>query len=151
MKLLNDVHHITFLTLDMDRLIDFYRRVFEAVVTLDLTEGPLRHTFIAVGSHTVLHPFEIEGVDLPDPQPMFERGRIDHFALNAASLDAFRELHRRLGAEGALDGNVIDMGSLLLLNFTDPDGTQLEVVWRKPGVPEEHGIRRDEWTTFEVD
>ena len=53
MRLVNGIHHLTFITADMDRLIDFYERVFDARVTLDLTEGPVRHTFIEVGGATV--------------------------------------------------------------------------------------------------
>lgn len=146
MTLIADLHHLTFVTADMDRLIDFYTRMFDAEVTLDLIEGPIRHAFIAVGPHTVLHPFDVPDVEPPGPLPMFARGRLDHFALNAVSYEAFRELHRRLDAEGVVDGEVIDMGSLLLFNFTDPDGGEHEVAWSKPGVPVERGARRDEWT-----
>lgn len=149
MNLIEDIHHLTFVTADMDRLIDFYERMFDAAVTLDLTEESVRHAFIEVGPHTVLHPFEVPGIEPPGPLPMFERGRLDHFALNASSFEAFREMHRRLADEGALDGDVIDMGSLLLLNFTDPDEGQHEVVWRKPGVPLDRGARREDWTTFD--
>ena len=150
MNLIQDIHHLTFVTADMDRLIGFYARIFEADVTLDLTEDSLRHAFIEVGPHTVLHPFEVPGVEPPGRQPMFQRGRLDHFALNAASFEAFRELHRRRADEGALDGDVIDMGPLLLLNFTDPDGGQHEVVWKKPGVPVANGLRREAWTTVDM-
>jgi catechol 2,3-dioxygenase-like lactoylglutathione lyase family enzyme len=38
MPLLSGLHHMTFLTGDMDRLISFYERVFDAVVTFDRTE-----------------------------------------------------------------------------------------------------------------
>jgi catechol 2,3-dioxygenase-like lactoylglutathione lyase family enzyme len=151
MKLLNDIHHLTFVTADMDRLIAFYERVFEAEVTLDLEEGGLRHVFIQVGPHTVLHPFEIPGVEPPGKQEMFQRGRLDHFALNASSEEAFRELRRRLMAEGACNGEVTDMGSLYLLTFTDPDMGSHEVVWVKPGVPVEEGAMRADWTTVEMD
>jgi hypothetical protein len=89
-------------------------------VTVDLEEEGLRHAFIAVGPHTVLHPFQVPGVEPPDEQPTFDRGRLDHFALNAASEEAFRAARRRLVAEGASDGSVTDMGSLLLLSFSDP-------------------------------
>lgn len=149
--LLNDIHHLTFVTADMDRLTAFYERVFGARVTLDLEEEGLRHAFIEIGPHTVLHPFQIPGVDPPGPQPMFERGRLDHFALRAVDEDAFRELHRRLVAEGASDGVVTDMGSLWNLGFTDPDGGGHELIWVKPGVPVDHGVRRAEWTTAELD
>jgi hypothetical protein len=81
---------------------------------------------------------------------MFGRGRLDHFALNAASEEAFREILRRVVKEGAGDGSVTDMGSLLNAGFTDPDGGEHEVVWVKPGVPVESGLRRLEWRTFEL-
>ncbi|MDX1664313.1 MAG: VOC family protein [Candidatus Promineifilaceae bacterium] len=144
MKLLADLHHLTFVTADMDRLIDFYERIFDARVTVDLEEEGLRHTFIEVGPHTVLHPFQIPGVEPPPPQPMFQRGRLDHFALNAASEEAFRELHRRAVSEGISDGIVTDMGPILIFTFTDPDGAEHEVVWRKPGVPDAAGLKRSD-------
>ena len=148
--LLDDINHLTFITVDMDRLISFYERVFGARTTVDLEEEGLRHAFIEVGPHTVLHPFQVPNVEPPGPQPMFERGRLDHFALNAASEDAFRELHRRLEAEGALDSVVTDMGSMLIFSFLDPDEGRHEVVWRKPGVPVETGLRQAEWKTVEL-
>ena len=150
MPLLNDFHHLTFVTSDLDRLIAFYERVFGARVTVDLEEEGLRHAFIEVGPRTVLHPFQVPGVDPPGPLPMFGRGRLDHFALNAASEEAFGEILRRVVAEGAGDGVVTDMGSLLNFGFTDPDGGQHEVVWVKPGVPAESGLRRAEWSSFEM-
>ena len=151
MQLLNDMHHLTFLTADMDRLIDFYARVFGARVTVDLEEEGLRHAFIEIGSHSVLHPFQVPGVEPPGAQPMFERGRLDHFALNAATEEAFREARRRLVEEGASDGSVTDMGSLLLLSFSDPDEGRHELVWVKPGVPVAQGLRRAEWTRADLD
>jgi catechol 2,3-dioxygenase-like lactoylglutathione lyase family enzyme len=139
---------VIFLTADMDRLIAFYGRVFEARVTLDLEEEGLRHVFIEAGPNTVLHPFQVPGVEPPPRQPpMFQRGRLDHFALNATSEDAFRELRERIVAEGAGDGLVTDMGSLLIFTFTDPDGGVHEVVWMKPGVPVETTLKRADWTT----
>lgn len=150
-SLLNDIHHLTFVTSDMDRLIAFYERVFGARVTLDLEEEGLRHAFIEVGPHTILHPFQIPGIEPPGPQPMFERGRLDHFGLNAASEEAFRELRRRVVAEGAGDGLVTDMGSLLSFSFTDPDGGAHEVIWMKPNVSVEAGLKRAEWTMVDMD
>ena len=149
--LLDDIHHLTFVTADMDRLIAFYERLFDARATVDIEEEGLRHAFIEVGPHTVLHPFQIPGVDPPGRQEMFARGRLDHFALKAASEEAFWELQRRVVAEGAGDGLVSDMGSLLNLGFTDPDGGEHEIIWAKPGVPVEQGLRRAEWTYIEFE
>ena len=145
MKFVNGIHHLTFITEDMDRLIAFYKRVFDADVTLDLEEGPVRHAFIQVGETTVLHPFQLPEITPPGTQPMFERGRLDHFALNATSEDTFREIRKRIIAEGRDDGVVIDMGLLLLFNFTDPDDGEHEVVWLKPDGTRD-GILRKDWT-----
>ncbi len=153
MQLLEDIHHMTFITADMDRLIAFYERVFDARVTLDLEEEGLRHAFIEIGPHTVLHPFQVPGVMPPGRQPIFERGRLDHFGLNAASEEAFRELCRRLIAEGANateGGLVTDMGSLLSFSFFDPDDAWHEVIWVKQDVPVEHGFRAAQWKMVEV-
>lgn len=147
MQPLAGIHHLSTLTADMDRLIGFYERVFDARVTLDMEEDGLRHTFIELGSGTVLHPFQIPGIDVPqDETPMFQRGRLDHFGLNAATESAFWELRRRVMDEGAGDGLVTDMGPLLSVSFTDPDGNGLEVMWVKPGMPVEETKPRAEWT-----
>jgi catechol 2,3-dioxygenase-like lactoylglutathione lyase family enzyme len=90
------VHHVTLLTEDMDRLLAFYVRVFDAEVTLDMTEDGLRHAFLRVGPKTVLHPFQmLDGPGPPPPSPMFSRGRMDHFALLAPDEAAFRQLRQR--------------------------------------------------------
>ena len=149
MKMLQGIHHITFVTADLDRLISYYQRVFDAEVTLDLEEEGVRHVFIHVGAHTVLHPFQIPGIDPPAALPMFQRGRLDHFALHAASEEAFWELRRRVIAEGQDKADVIDMGLLLLFNFTDPDDAELEVVWWKPDGTEA-GIRRADWKIIDM-
>jgi catechol 2,3-dioxygenase-like lactoylglutathione lyase family enzyme len=154
MQLLQDLHHMTFLTSDLDRLIDFYERIFDARVTMDIEEEGLRHAFIEIGPHTVLHPFQVPGVEVPGRQAIFERGRLDHFALNAASEEAFRELRRRLVAEGAAateGGQVTDMGSMLSFSFYDPDGAWHEVMWQKPGVPLEQSFRLAEWQMIDMD
>jgi catechol 2,3-dioxygenase-like lactoylglutathione lyase family enzyme len=85
MTLVEGMHHVTFLTEDVDRLTAFYERVFDATKTLDMKEEGVRHVFLEIGSTTVLHPFQIlEGPPLPPaPGTMFQRGRLDHFALLA--------------------------------------------------------------------
>ena len=157
MPLLNDLHHMTFVTGDLDRMISFYERIFDARVTFDRVEegSPRRrHALIEIGPHTVLHPFEVEGVEPPGPQPIFERGRLDHFALNAASEEAFREIRRRLIAEGANStpvGLVTDMGSMWSFSFYDPDGGWHEVMWVKPGAPFNSGLTSpEEWEMLDL-
>jgi predicted lactoylglutathione lyase len=82
---------------------------------------------------------------------MFQRGRLDHFALNAASEDAFRELRRRVVAAWASNGVVTDMGSLLIFTLNDADGGAHEVVWMKPDTPVGATLKRSEWTSVTME
>jgi catechol 2,3-dioxygenase-like lactoylglutathione lyase family enzyme len=153
LTLLEDIHHLTFLTADMDRLISFYERVFDARMTVDIEEEGVRHAFIEVGPHTVLHPFQVPGVQVPGRQEIFQRGRLDHFGLSCASEEAFREIRRRLIAEGAgatEGGQVTDMGSMLSFSFYDPDGAWHEIMWNKPGASVEQGFRLAEWRMIDM-
>ena len=152
MQLVDGVHHLTFLTEDMDRLLAFYVRVFDAEVTLDMTEEGLRHAFLKVRPTTVLHPFQmLDGPDPPPPASMFSRGRLDHFALLAPSEEAFRELRRRIEAEDAADGDVRDMGSYWIMGYVDPDGAAHEVMLRRPGFAETDMLERARWTTVTLE
>ena len=83
----------------------------------------------------------------PAPGTMFDRGRIDHFAFLAPGEDAFRELRRRIEAEGAADGDVRDMKTAWIMGFDDPDRLYVEVIWRKPGFADEETLPRADWTT----
>jgi catechol 2,3-dioxygenase-like lactoylglutathione lyase family enzyme len=152
MKLVEGVHHITFLTEDLDRLTAFYEHVFNTTRTLDMTEEGVRHVFLEIGPTTVLHPFQLlEGAPLPPaPGTMFQRGRLDHFALLASSEEAFREIRRRVESEGAADGDVRDMGTMWIMGFHDPDRFYVEVIWRKPGVADAQTLKRADWRIVEL-
>ena len=133
--LLEGINHVGMLTNDTDRLVAFYREVFEAEVFGEVrNEGEgLRLTLIRFGPYSELNVFEIDGNDEASKQtPMFGRGRLDHFALQAATLEAFEEIRRRLIARGAADEFVTDFGPVLSLFFRDPDGLEGEVCIANP-------------------
>src|SRR5215213_8352229 len=132
MRLVEGIEHLNFLSDDLDRLAGFYERVFEARKTLDLTEDGLRHIFLQVGSTTVLHPFQIlDGPALPPaPGKMFERGRLE--------------------SEGAAARAVRDTGTAWIMDFHDPDGLYVEVIWRKPGARDAETLRHEDWTTLRL-
>lgn len=152
MTLVDGMHYVTFLTEDIDRLAAFYERVFDSEKTLDMTEEGVRHVFLQVGPTTVLHPFQfIHGPALPPaPGTMFQRGRLDHFAFLAPSREAFSEIYRRLESAAAVDGDVRDMQTMWIMGFFDPDRFYVEVIWRKPDLPDSETLERAHWTTVKL-
>ncbi len=135
--LLKGINHVATITNDVDRLKAFYREVFEAEVLRDGAELPTgqgpRLTIIKVGDWAELNVFHIEGNTEADRQtPMFGRGRIDHLALQADSIEAFETIRERLMARGAADAFVTDFGPMLSVFFRDPDGLECEVCVENP-------------------
>ena len=150
--LLDGLNHAALLTQDTDRLHAFYTEVFESTVAHDQRQEQLRFSIIDVGPHTELNVFELHGGHPVPPQvPMFGRGRLDHIGFQAASLEAFEEIRRRLLAQGACDEFVTDFGPVLSLFFRDPDGLEAEVcvpnpdatpgVFNPPGTPAARYVR----------
>lgn len=137
MALTNGCNHVALVTEDLDRLVAFYAEVFEAVVLWDVDEGGLRHALIDLGGGFALHPFQ-----LADGSPygqgssvMFERGHLDHVALDVADEATFEELRRRLVERGATDGALTDFGVTRNVWFEDPDGHGSEIALRVTGEP----------------
>ncbi len=139
--LIDGFNHVAVLTSDTDRLVSFYREMFGATVDGRAAEEEgFRLTIVKVGATAELNVFEITGNDEASRQtPMFGRGRLDHLALQAASLPDFETIRDRLIAAGATDGFVTDFGPIFSLFFTDPDGLEAEVCVANPdGVPGEY-------------
>ena len=89
--LLNGVNHVAILTNDTDRLVAFYREVFEAEPAGRQEFEGFWLTIIRIGEAAELNVFQIDGNAEADRQtPMFGRGRIDHVGLQAASMAAHR-------------------------------------------------------------
>jgi len=131
------LNHVATLTNDPSRLHAFYEEVFEAEVLRDGPEvegdASVRLSVIKIGPWAELNVFHIDGNTEADRQvPMFGRGRLDHFALQAASLDAFETIRDRLIARGAADSFVTDFGPVLSIFFRDPDGLEGEVCVTNP-------------------
>ena len=127
-------NHVAVLTNDTERFVQFYRDVFEAEV-LGVQhlgeEGTL--TFVKIGEDAEFNLFEVAGnTEASRQTPMLGRGRIDHLALHAASLESFEEIRRRLIERGASDEFVTDFGPVLSLFFRDPDGLECEVCVANP-------------------
>ena len=131
--LLSGINHVAILTGDTDRFLEFYGGVFDATSDVLEERDGFRVTAVWIGPSAELNVFEIADNVEPERQtPMFGRGRLDHLALNAASLDAFDEIRDRLIARGATDGYVTDFGHMLSVFFRDPDGLEAEVCVANP-------------------
>ena len=128
--MLSGFNHVAILTDDLDRLEAFYRDVFGVTDVFDMTFEDVHHRLLRVGEQSVLHAFEKEA---PAPGTIFERGRLDHLALNVAEPTEFERLRQRLVDAGASDGAVTDFGALVSVTFQDPDGLWCELCCMKPG------------------
>src|SRR5262245_52843004 len=102
MPITNGIHHVAVITADLDRWLAFCVDVFAADVLVDMTEDGMRHTMVDVGGGATLHAFMLIANRWAQPvDPMFDRGHVDHLALDAPSRDAFEQLRRRLVERGA--------------------------------------------------
>ncbi len=134
------LNHVALLTEDLDRLVHFYVNVFEAEVpdAWHVDEPGPRHALLDLGGAGALHAFEASGnPHATASRTMFERGHLDHLAINVPDLDAFLELRRRLVEAGASDGMITDFGMVWSVSFSDPDGLDAEIaLWREaPPIP----------------
>ena len=146
MPLAAGCNHIAMHTQDLDRLIAFYEEVFDAEVTVDMQEGPLRHAMIDLGGGFCLHPFEnADGSGhAAASDAMFDRGHLDHLAIDVGDLETFEVLRGRLVDTGASDGTVTDFGAMRCVWFEDPDGMGAEIAIWADGEPLDFDDRRYE-------
>ena len=144
--LLNGFNHLAVMTADTDRFVGFFQEVFDAEVIGSLVPGEGKLTFVKIGDDVEFNVFELPGnTEAQRQTPMGGRGRLDHFGLQAASLEAFEEIRRRLIDRGAADEFVTDFGHILSMFFIGPDGLEGEVcvpnpdaiqgVFNPPGTP----------------
>lgn len=131
--LLGGLNHVGLLTGDTARLVKFYEEVFEASHEVIQERDGFKLTLVWIGPTAELNVFELaENSEHERQTPMFGRGRLDHLALEARSIDAFDEIRDRLVARAASDGFVTDFGHILSLFFRDPDGLECEVCVQNP-------------------
>lgn len=131
MPLSNGCHHVTVITKDIDKFVEFYVSIFDGELQLDLTEGQLRHVMIDLGGFS-LHPFQFEGgsPEAAASPNVFSRGHIDHLAIKFDDPEYFKLARKRLVEAGASDGTLTDFGCIRQVRFKDPDGMGCEIsIW----------------------
>jgi catechol 2,3-dioxygenase-like lactoylglutathione lyase family enzyme len=128
MNLVSGINHVAVITENLDRFIDFYTDVFEMPVIFQEKTPNFRHAILRTGSDSVLHPVETLDNSHRNGLPeTFRRGHIDHLALNVPTASAFQIIRRKLIDRGLSDGEIADLGPVLNLSFSDPDGMHIEV------------------------
>lgn len=122
--------HVSFSVSDFDRTLRWYQDVFEAELMLD---EPAEHRHAAV--------LQLPGTDLligicqfyEQDEASFDPTRVglDHFAFSVEfrrDLDHWAEHLNDLGIEHS---GAIDVPPGAILNFKDPDGIALALMWRR--------------------
>jgi catechol 2,3-dioxygenase-like lactoylglutathione lyase family enzyme len=136
LAVLGGFHHVGVLTTGLDRLLDFYRTVFDAEPVYDGIDEGVRSALIDVGGGGFLHAFEVPEGQIPlGGKPKYQRGQIDHIALVAPTQEIFRSLRRRAMEAEATNGEVRDFGIAWALKFRDPDGMEGDLMWADPHAP----------------
>ncbi len=124
-------NHVATQTTDLDRLADFYERVFGAEVTFRMEAAPdhPRMFILDMGGGAALNVFEVPPeAMIGDRRKQGGRGAIDHFAIAVESLAVLEVVQQRLTYAGADIGEIQDLGGEWSLFFRDVDGMELEVV-----------------------
>ena len=121
MSLVSGLNHAALITEDLDRFVAFY---------VEESAPHFRIAHVMVGSEAALAPVEMKAsTHGRGSADLGRRGHIDHISLNSPSEEAFREVRRRLVERGASDGAIEDLGPVLSVWFTDPDGMPVELSW----------------------
>src|SRR4051794_31297412 len=105
--LVDGLNHIAVSTTDLDRFVSFWSDTCGLGFHPEVDDAPFRHGMLLVGAGAV-HVFELHE-EMTGPvalEPMFRRGRIDHFGLNAPDEHALRAVRDRLVEVEASDGAV---------------------------------------------
>ena len=131
------VHHLVFITPDMDQTVRFYRDVLGLPLIATISNGRpdepgfMRHYFFQLGEHDTLAFFEWpnQAIDLGPAKPagLPASGRqFDHLALRVKNLDALTALMRQLRASGVEVTDLVYHDDTPSIYFNDPHGIALE-------------------------
>jgi catechol 2,3-dioxygenase-like lactoylglutathione lyase family enzyme len=123
-------NHVATVTADLDRVVAFYRSVFDAQVTFEMaaTDDHPRMVILDLGGGGALNITEQPAATIVgDRTTPGGRGPIDHYGVAVPSAAALSEVRGRLLAAGADIGEIQRLGDSWSLFFRDPDGMELEV------------------------
>jgi len=122
--------HVATVTADLDRIVAFYRHVFDARVTFEMAATPAhpRMVILDLGGGSALNITEQAADTIAgDRTRPGGRGPIDHYGIAVATRASLDDMRQRLAAAGADVGEVQRLGGTWSLFFRDPDGMELEL------------------------
>jgi catechol 2,3-dioxygenase-like lactoylglutathione lyase family enzyme len=126
--------HVATLTPDLDRFVDWYGRVFGAVVLheIEKRDDHPRMVILDLGGGSALNVFEVDDAAeiLGERRTPGARGAIDHFGIAVADRATLEQVQERLVEAGADIGEIQRLGDDWSLFFRDVDGMELEVCAR---------------------
>jgi glyoxalase family protein len=128
-------HHITMVSRDAGRTLDFYHGVLGLPLvkkTVNFDDPSAYHLYFGdqTGAPgTILTFFEWSRV----PRGRWGVGGVHHLALGVSSAEAQLRWKRRLTDAGVSVSGPYDRGYFRSIYFTDPDGQILEIATRGPG------------------
>lgn len=129
MAITSGFNHVATLTTDLDRHVDWYRKVFDADLVFEMeAEGDHPRMAIIDLGGAALNVFEVPAESIiGERRSIGHRGAIDHFGLAVADRAALDEVKRRLEGVGADTHEIQQLGNEWSLFFRDVDGAELEV------------------------
>ena len=117
------ITHVALTVSDLDRSVEWYRRLLGAEPVLDEDTGPFRHVVWSVGSTLVgLHGFP-DGTSEPFDE---RRPGLDHLAFQCSDRDELASWEQKLDELGIAHGGIVDASYGSGLSFRDPDNIALE-------------------------
>lgn len=121
--------HVATASPNLDRIVSFYQRVFDAQVTMTMaaTDDHPRMVILDLGGsalNIIEQSMETIAGDRARPG---RRGPIDHYGVRVVGLSDLNAVRERLIAAGVETGRVQRLGDTWSLFFRDPDGMELEV------------------------
>ena len=115
---------------DLERSLWWYREVLGAELFLDERDGGRAAVILSLAGTPLLiglTTHEEHNSDGFDPA----RTGLDHFAFSVASRDHLDDWAAHLDAVGVEHSPAIDVPPGAILNFKDPDGIALALMWRR--------------------
>lgn len=124
------LHHVSLSVTDLDRSVDWYRRVFELDDVLH-ERGDEREARVFRFRHSKLMLGLVQH-RVNDARPFAPSTTgLDHVAFDVSDRQELDWWVDHLDASGVAHSGVIDIPIGGILNFTDPDGIQLALFWEK--------------------